>query len=117
MRTRQKILILEHDNFLREIIRNLLYKKGEYILDGYSIDEGLFKAKKHIINRVVLGTSCPEYKGKETLNYIKKNLNQTTIPHFFIINDTNKEIDFISNDSQISINNLSVKKILETLSP
>lgn len=112
---RKKILILENDEFLREIIGNLLHKKGGYILNASSIEQGLEEAASgKEIATVILGTSCPEFKGKESIGYIKKRLgNQET--DFFIINHTNKDIGGIAKNKQMTIENLSIQKILNAV--
>jgi DNA-binding response OmpR family regulator len=115
MPNRQKILILERDDFLREIIGNLLHKQGGYILNGSTITKGIKRAENHHINTVILGTSCEEYKGKETLHYVKKQLNQSQPPVFFMINTTGTKLDFIESDKQILIEELSIEKILEAI--
>jgi len=115
MPKRNKILILEHDDFLREIIGNLLHKRGGYILNGSTIEKGIKSAENHHINTVILGTSCIEYKNKETLSYIKKQLEQSTPPEFFIINTTGSKLDFIDSKKQILIEELSIEKIITAI--
>lgn len=115
MPNRQKILILEHDDFLREILGNLLHKRGGYIINGSTIEKGLSKVYEQHINTVIMGTSCVEYKGKETLGYIKKQLDQQSPPEFFIINNTDKKLSFVPRENQMSIENLSIEKIIEAI--
>ena len=111
---RNKILIMENDEFLREIIGNLLHKKGGYILNASNIEQGLNETSGKSITTVILGTSCSEFKGKESINYIKKKLgNQNT--QFFIINHLNKEIPGIPQERQMKIENLSIQKILNVI--
>lgn len=111
MSHRNKILILENDDFLREIIGNLLHKEGGYILNGFSVQSGIENARNHSITTVILGTSCTDYKGKETLAYLKKELDNPNL-EFFVINHQNKKLSFIESDQQMTIDNLSIKKIL-----
>ncbi len=106
---RKKILIIEHDDFLREILGNLLHKKGYYILSGFCVNNGLALAQRKKINTVILGTSCKEYDGKKTMHYIQKQLGNV---NFFIINNTKEEINFIDNNKQIKISELSIQEIL-----
>jgi len=115
MPNRQKILILENDDFLREIIGNLLHKKGGYILNGFSVEDGLSDAQGHHINTVIIGSSCPDFKGKETLKYIKKQLG-TIDADFFVINDGAKIISGIDKDQQMKTSELSIEKILKRIS-
>lgn len=109
---RKKILIIEHDDFLREILGNLLYKKGNYILNGSCVERGLIEAKNQKIDTVILGTSCKQYNGSKSIHYIKKQLGDID---FFILNSTDSEIDFISKNKQIKISELSIKRILEKI--
>lgn len=114
MPIRNKILIMENDEFLREIIGNLLHKKGGYILNASNIEQGLNETSGKNITTVILGTSCSEFKGKESINYIKKRLGN---PHtkFFIINHRNKVIDGIEKEYQMKIEDLSIEKILNVI--
>lgn len=111
---RQKILILEKDDFLREILGNLLHKRGGYLFSEFSLEEGLKATQGHQVDTVILGTSCDEYKGKETLKYITKQMNGSQ-PTFFIINDGKDEIDFVPKEQQMKISNLSIEKILDAI--
>ncbi len=111
---RNKILIIEHDDFLREIIGNLLHKRGGYILNGVCIQDGIKESRNHKITTVILGTSCPDYKGKETLGYIKREMENPNI-RFYILNDTNKELPFVGDQDQIQIKDLSVQEILDAI--
>lgn len=115
MPNRQKILILENDDFLREIIGNLLHKKGGYIINGLSVQRGLEKIGNQNINTIILGTSCSDYKGKETLSYINKQLEQQNPPEYFMINTTGKELNFVPREQQISIEKLSIEKIINAI--
>lgn len=114
MSKRQKILILENDDFLREIIGTQLHKKGGYLLTAFSIAEGIEQAKDHHIDTIILGTSCPEYKGKETLAYINKQLEQNDI-NFFIINHENKDLDFVDSSHQMRCEELSIRDIVNAI--
>ena len=114
MSKRQKILILENDDFLREIIGTQLHKKGGYLLTAFSITEGIEEARGHHIDTIILGTSCPEYKGKETLDYIKKQLEQHDI-NFYMINHENKALDFVDPLHQMKTEELSIKEIVSSI--
>jgi|AntAceMinimDraft_13_1070369.scaffolds.fasta_scaffold10661_1 DNA-binding response OmpR family regulator len=111
---RLKILIIENDDFLRELLGNILHKKGFYIINGMTIAEALENAQGHKIHALILGTSCSDYQGKSSLNYIKQKLDST--PQEFIINDTNKKLTYIESDFQIRIKDLSVEKIIQKIS-
>jgi DNA-binding response OmpR family regulator len=106
---------MENDEFLREIIGNLLHKKGAYVLNASTIEEGLEETSSgKEITTVILGTSCPEFKGKESIGYIKKRLGNPDT-HFFIINHLNQEIPGIALHMQMRIENLSIQKIINAI--
>lgn len=107
---RKKILIAERDDFLREIIGNLLHKKGFYVLNGLCIEDAIQESKGHKIDTIILGTSCRDYKNKKSIQYIKKNI---AINNFYILNDSEKELDFVPADMQMKISELSIQKIID----
>lgn len=111
---RRKILIIEHDDFLREILGNLLHKEGMYILNGFCIEDGIETAHGKNIDTIILGTSCPDYNGKKSMNHLRKELGPNI--DFFILNTTNKNIDFVSIEMQMKISQLSIKDIIKKLS-
>ncbi len=110
---RRKILIVEHDDFLREILGNLLHKEGNYIISGFCVEKTLEEARGKHISLVILGTSCKRYEGKKSIHYLQKNLGHEV--QFYIINHSEKEIDFIPQDMQMKVSELSVKKIIEKI--
>lgn len=113
MPDRRKILIIEHDDFLREIIGNLLHKEGMYILNGFCIENGISVAHGKNIDTIILGTSCPDYNGKKSLHHLRKELGPRI--EFFILNTTNKNIDFVPTDMQMKISELYIKDIIRKL--
>ncbi|MAQ77111.1 hypothetical protein CL684_01135 [Candidatus Campbellbacteria bacterium] len=114
MAYQNKILIIEHDDFLRELIGNLLHKKGGYILNGHTIKRGIQNSHNHEISTIILGNSCPSFKGKQTLHYLKKELNAPTLD-IFLLNHHPKSADYIPEDHQFMTNELSVKEILDRI--
>ncbi len=110
---RNKILILENDDFLREILGNLLHKKGAYILNGFTIAQGVKQAENQSIDTIILGTSCKDCDGKSTIHYLNTLFDY---PKFFIINNSNQELTFAKDHPQIMLKDLSVEKIIETVS-
>lgn len=113
MSNRKKILIVERDDFLREIVGNLLHKNGLYILNGFCIQDGIENAQNQHINTVLLGTSCRDYKGKQSLDYIKKHL---TVDAFFILNEGSDDLDFVSAENQMKMSELSIEALVNTFS-
>ena len=112
---RRKILIIENDDFLREILGNILHKKGLFILNGETVAEGLQDVERsggNAVDQVILGTSCTDYEEKKTLKFIKSKLND---PKIFVINDSLTPIAQISPDHQIMVKDLSIKNIITNM--
>lgn len=109
---RVKILILEHDDFLREILGNLLHKKGFYIINGATIKRGIQHADKHHIDRIIIGSSCKDFKGRSSINYLHKLYGN---PHFMLINNGDKAVSYLPKDQQILTKHLSIQKIIDTI--
>lgn len=110
---RPKILILENDDFLRELIGNLLHKKDQFILNGSTIQQGLKAAQNQHIDTVILGTSCPDFNNKSSINYIKQQLHPQV--RLFSINHSNKKMTYIENNDQMMIKDLSIKNLIQTI--
>ncbi len=108
---RKKILILEHDDFLREVLGNTLHKQGNYILNGFSIQKGVARAKNENIDYVILGTSCRDYDPKHSLNFIKKQFGPEI--SIFVINTSESDILHIDKEDQIKTSKLSLESILK----
>jgi DNA-binding response OmpR family regulator len=113
MPTRVRILILENDDFLREILGNLLHKKGFYIINGFCIEEGVNNAKDDRIDRIILGTSCDGFKGKSTVNYLKKIFNN---PEILLLNSGSKTVNYVPHSHQLLMKNLSIQEVIEKIS-
>jgi len=104
-------MILEKDDFLREILGNLLHKNGYYIVSEVTLNRTLNKAKNHIIHMLIIGDTCDCFHGEESIHYIRKQLlSPTLLP--FIISDTGKTYSFVEKENQIKISSLSIKQII-----
>ncbi len=110
MKHKKKILILENDDFLREILGNLLHKKGFYILNGFSVTQGVKEAKKNKIDLIILGTSCKDYHEKHSFHFIKKELGFQG--DYFILKNENEIITSIPESQQMNISSLSVHEVI-----
>lgn len=110
--SRLKILILENDDFLRELLGNILHKQGYYILNGTSIDQGVSDVENHHIDIVILGASCPDYKGSSSFNFVNKNLGN---PQVFLIPLGNKKESFLPKSQQFPTDSLSVKEMINVI--
>ncbi len=111
---RRKILIIEHDDFLREILGNILHKNGNYIINGFCVHDGIDEARGKKIDLAIVGTSCKNYGGKKSISYIRKELGPTL--DIFILNSGDEIIDFIPKDKQMKISELSIKTLVKKLS-
>ncbi len=111
--SRKKILILEDDDFLREILGNLLHKQGCFILNGRTLEEGLRDAHKQHIDVVIIGTSCSDIKSEGVLHYLKERIGGHI--NFFVIHQDNEIFEGLPQEQQISLSNLSVSKIINTI--
>jgi DNA-binding NtrC family response regulator len=109
---RRKILIIENDDFLREILGNLLHKNDNYIINGSCIQSALSESTGMDIDTVILGTSCSDYKNKKSLHFIRQKLGDV---NFYVINNQKKDLDFLPAEQQIKISHLSIEEILREL--
>lgn len=107
---RKKILILIHDDFLRELLGNLLHKDGYFILNGSTIEEGVKGASGNHIDLVILDSDCKDYKDKSSLHYINKELEN---PEVFLIHDGSRATSYLSKDHQMLNKKLSVREIIQ----
>jgi DNA-binding NtrC family response regulator len=109
MSKRSKILIIEHDDFLREIVGNLLHKEGYYILNGDTIEHGISTASSHDISLIIIGSSCPDYREKKSINFLRTHFPEAS---FLLLNTHDHEVDFVPIEQQVAISRLSVQEIL-----
>ena len=110
---RVKILIIEPDDFLRELLGNLLHKKDFYIINGSSIERGVEQAGDNHIDRVIVGSSCEDFNGKQSIHYLQKHFNK---PRIFLINDSEKSVAYLPKQDQILVKHLSVEQIVNRIS-
>lgn len=82
----KKILIIEDDKFLRELISKKLTKEGFEILEAMDGEEGLRKAKEEKPNLVLLDLILPGIDGFEVLARIKEDTKVSNIPIIILSN-------------------------------
>lgn len=99
-----------NDDFLRELVGNFLHTKGYYILNGDSITKGMKEAENHHIDMVIINSDCSDFNGKSSIHHLKKELDS---PKLFLIHDGSKSVDYISDENQMLLKDLSIKKIVE----
>lgn len=67
-----KILIIEDDKFLRELITKKISNEGFEIIEAVDGEQGIEKAKKEKPDLILLDIILPEIDGFEVLKQIKK---------------------------------------------
>ncbi|GEM_PF-1929686 len=107
-----KVLILENDDFLREILGNLLHKHGCYVMNGSTIERGVEEVALRTVNYIVLGTSCTDFDGKSSINFLRKKFSDAKI---FLVNNQDLPVSYIAMKDQMLVKELSIKKIIEII--
>lgn len=87
----QKILIIEDDKFLRELISQKLAKESYEVFEAIDGEEGVKKAKTAKPNLVLLDLILPGIDGFEVLSQMKKDLSLSQIPVIILSNLGQKE--------------------------
>jgi DNA-binding response OmpR family regulator len=87
----EKILIIEDDVFLRELIVRKIVKENFVALEANSGEEGLEMIKKEKPDLVVLDLMLPGIDGNEVLKKIKEDKNTKLIPVIILSNRAEPE--------------------------
>lgn len=87
----QKILIIEDDKFLRELIAQKLTKEGYEIFEAIDGEEGVKKVKTEKPDLILLDLILPGIDGFGVLAQIKKDLILAQIPVIILSNLGQKE--------------------------
>ncbi|MGB9743423.1 MAG: response regulator [Minisyncoccales bacterium] len=82
----KKILIIEDDNFLRELIAQKLIAEGYELSEAVDGEEGIKKVKEEKPDLVILDLILPSIDGYEVLYQIKKDPLTTKIPVIILSN-------------------------------
>ncbi len=82
----KKILVIEDDKFLRELIIQKLIKEGYEIIEAKDGEEGVEKTKKDKPDLVLLDLILPGIDGFEVLARIKRNPEVSNIPVIVLSN-------------------------------
>ncbi len=107
---RKGIIIVEHDDFLREILGNLLHKVGYYIVSGESITSVRGKLSQHSFHLAIVGENVKDFYGRKTIQDIQRETGNNHIAFFLITeNGTNPLVEA---KNQIDVSRLSIRKIL-----
>jgi DNA-binding response OmpR family regulator len=81
-----KILIVEDDRFLRELIARKLRNEGYEVIEAVDGEEGLKKIKEEKPNLVLLDLILPGIDGFEVLARAKEDPNVASIPVIILSN-------------------------------
>lgn len=87
----KKILIVEDDRFLRELIARKISEEGYEIVEAVDGNEGLKKIKEVKPDLVLLDLILPAVDGFEVLAQIKKDAEVSSIPVIILSNLGQKE--------------------------
>lgn len=87
----KKILIVEDDRFLRELITQKLAKEGFDIIEAINGEEGIKKTKEEKPDLVLLDLILPGIDGFEVLSKIKEDVALAQIPVIVLSNLGQKE--------------------------
>lgn len=81
-----KILIVEDDKFLRELMVQKILKEGYQVVEGINGEEGVAKAKEEKPDLMLLDLILPGIDGFEALRQVKDNPETATIPVIILSN-------------------------------
>jgi len=86
-----KILIIEDDKFLRELIAQKLYKENFEVAEAVDGEEGVKKIKSEKPDLILLDLILPGIDGFEVLSQMKEDPALTSIPVIILSNLGQKE--------------------------
>lgn len=87
----KKILVVEDDKFLRELIARKLEKEGYQIVEAVDGEDALKKVKNEKPDLVLLDLILPSIDGFEVLSKIKEDISVVQIPVIVLSNLGQKE--------------------------
>ena len=76
----KKILIIEDDKFLRELIAQKVLKEGYLVVEAVDGEDGAKKAKEEVPNLILLDLILPGIDGFEVLAKVKEDPTTAQIP-------------------------------------
>ena len=88
---KKKVLIIEDDRFLRELISRKLSDDGFEIVEAVDGEEGIKKIKEEKPDLILLDLILPSIDGFEVLSRIKKDESVKSIPVIILSNLGQKE--------------------------
>jgi DNA-binding response OmpR family regulator len=81
-----KILIVEDDKFLRELISQKILKEGYQAVEAINGEEGVSKAKEEKPDLMLLDLILPGIDGFEVLRQVKESADTASIPVIILSN-------------------------------
>lgn len=87
----KKILIIEDDKFLRELISQKISKQGYIVVEAIDGEDGIEEFKKEKPDLVLLDLILPGIDGFEVLSQIKSNAELSNTPVIILSNLGQKE--------------------------
>jgi len=87
----QKILIIEDDRFLRQLISKKIGQEGYDVVEAVDGEEGIKKVETEKPDLILLDLILPGVDGFEVLSRVKKNSNTKHIPVIILSNLGQKE--------------------------
>ncbi|MDO8474092.1 MAG: response regulator [bacterium] len=81
-----KIVIVEDDKFLRDLITQKVLKEGYLVVEAVSGEEGVAKAKEEKPDLMLLDLILPGIDGFEVLRQVKENPETSSIPVIILSN-------------------------------
>jgi len=87
----KKILVIEDDKFLRELISQKLLKEGYEVVEAVDGDSGLEKAKEEKPDLILLDLILPGIDGFEVLSKVKADPKISSTPVIILSNLGQKE--------------------------
>jgi len=87
----KKILIIEDDKFLRELISKKISEEGFQVVEAIDGEDGIKKVKEEMPNLVLLDLILPGIDGFEVLKRMKEESGLSPIPVIILSNLGQKE--------------------------
>lgn len=86
-----KLLVIEDDSFLRELIVKKLINEGFEVLEGVDGEEGLKRAQEGGMDMILLDLILPGIDGFEVLKRVKEDPKINSVPVIILSNLGQKE--------------------------
>lgn len=81
-----KIVIVEDDKFLRDLIAQKVLKEGHQVVEAVNGEEGILKIKEEKPDLVLIDLILPGIDGFEVLRQVKENSGTSAIPVVILSN-------------------------------